>query len=78
MPRCRFKPNTIGAQGQVFKPEKGLGYETGLKLDLLDSRLGATVALFHIDKENVLTADPNNPGDSIAASKAAARAWTCR
>ena len=65
-----FKPNTIGAQGQVFKPEKGLGYETGLKLDLLDSRLGATVALFHIDKENVLTADPNNPGDSIAAGKA--------
>lgn len=65
-----FKPNAIGAQGQVFKPEKGLGYETGLKLDLLDSRLGATVALFHIDKENVLTADPNNPGDSIAAGKA--------
>lgn len=65
-----FKPNAIGAQGQVFKPEKGLGYETGLKLDLLDSRIGATVALFHIDKENVLTADPNNPGDSIAAGKA--------
>lgn len=65
-----FKPNAIGAQGQVFKPEKGLGYETGLKLDLLDSRLGATVALFHIDKENVLTADPDNPGDSIAAGKA--------
>jgi iron complex outermembrane receptor protein len=65
-----FKPNTIGAQGQVFKPEKGLGYETGLKLDLLDSRISATVALFHIDKENVLTADPNNPGDSIAAGKA--------
>lgn len=65
-----FKPNAIGAQGQVFKPEKGLGYETGLKLDLFDSRLGATVALFHIDKENVLTADPNNPGDSIAAGKA--------
>lgn len=65
-----FKPNAIGAQGQVFRPEKGLGYETGLKLDLLDSRIGATVALFHIDKENVLTADPNNPGDSIAAGKA--------
>jgi len=65
-----FKPNAIGAQGQVFKPEKGLGYETGLKLDLLDSRIGATVALFHIDKENVLTADPNNPGDNIAAGKA--------
>lgn len=65
-----FKPNGISGQGTVFKPEKGIGYETGLKLDLFDSRLGATVALFQIDKENVLTADPNNPGDSIAAGKA--------
>lgn len=63
-----FKPNSIGTQGQVFKPEKGVGYETGLKLDLLDGRLGGTVALFHIDKENVLTTDAN--GDSIAAGKA--------
>jgi len=63
-----FKPNSIGTQGQVYKPEKGIGYETGLKLDLLDGRLGATVALFHIDKENVLTTDGN--GDSIAAGKA--------
>lgn len=65
-----FRPNAIGSQGQVFKPEKGLGYETGLKLDLLDGRLGGTLALFQIDKENVLTADPANPGDSIAAGKA--------
>lgn len=65
-----FKPNGISGQGTVFKPEKGIGYETGLKLDLFDSRLGATVALFQIDKENVLTADPNNPGDSIAAGQA--------
>lgn len=65
-----FKPNGISSQGTVFKPEKGIGYEAGLKLDLLDRRLGATVALFQIDKENVLTADPNNPGDSIAAGQA--------
>ncbi|MEZ1512975.1 TonB-dependent siderophore receptor [Pseudomonas soli] len=63
-----FKPNTIGTQGQVYKPEKGIGYETGLKLDLFDSRLGATVALFHIDKENVITTDAL--GESIAAGKA--------
>ncbi|WP_371926327.1 TonB-dependent siderophore receptor [Pseudomonas sp. MNR3A] len=63
-----FKPNAIGTQGQVYKPEKGLGYETGLKLDLFDSRLGATVALFSIDKENVVTTDAF--GESIAAGKA--------
>lgn len=63
-----FRPNSIGNQGQVFKPEKGIGYETGLKLDLLDSRVGATVALFRIDKENVLTTDAL--GNSIAAGEA--------
>lgn len=63
-----FKPNGMGTQGEVYKPEKGLGYETGVKLDLFDSRLGATIALFQIDKENVITTDAN--GDSIAAGKA--------
>ncbi|MCU1731840.1 MULTISPECIES: TonB-dependent siderophore receptor [unclassified Pseudomonas] len=63
-----FKPNSMGTRGQVYKPEKGIGYETGLKLDLFDSRLGATLALFHIDKENVITTDAF--GDSIAAGKA--------
>ncbi|NNJ16222.1 TonB-dependent siderophore receptor [Pseudomonas putida CSV86] len=63
-----FKPNAIGTRGQVYKPEKGIGYETGLKLDLFDSRVGATLALFHIDKENVITTDAF--GDSIAAGKA--------
>lgn len=64
------KPNAISSQGTVFEPEQGLGKEMGLKLDLLDGRLGATVALFRIDKENVLTADPNNPGQNIAAGRA--------
>ena len=67
------RPNTLGSQGQVFGPEKGIGYETGLKLDLLDGRLGANIALFHIDKENVLTADPANPGEQIAAGEARSR-----
>ncbi|WP_137974093.1 TonB-dependent siderophore receptor [Pseudomonas sp. F(2018)] len=66
-----FKPNAIGSQGQVYKPEKGLGYETGLKLDLLDGRLGGTIALFHIDKENVVTTDAL--GDSVAAGEARSR-----
>lgn len=68
-----FKPNGISAQGGVFSPEKGLGYETGVKLDLFDGQLGATVALFQIDKKNVLTADPANPGENIAAGEARSR-----
>ncbi|MES2820657.1 MAG: TonB-dependent siderophore receptor [Pseudomonadota bacterium] len=65
-----FKPNGTGADGRVFEPEEGLGYEAGLKLDLFDDRLGATLAAFHITKQNVLTADPNDPGQSIAAGEA--------
>ncbi|MDH4570777.1 TonB-dependent siderophore receptor [Pseudomonas sp. BN414] len=64
------RPNAISSQGTVFEPEKGFGKEAGLKLDLLEGRLGATAALFHIAKENVLTADPTNPGENIAAGRA--------
>ncbi|MET1079186.1 MAG: TonB-dependent siderophore receptor [Pseudomonas sp.] len=67
------KPNGFGSQGQAFDTEQGLGYETGLKLDLFDSQLGATLALFQIDKQNVLTADPRSPGDSLAAGEARSR-----
>jgi len=64
-----FTPNNPSYGGQIFKPEKGLGYETGIKLDLLDGRLGATLAAFHITKENVLNPDPSNPGFQIAVGE---------
>jgi len=64
-----FTPNNPSYAGQIFKPEKGLGYESGVKLDLLEGRLGATLAAFHISKENVLNPDPANPGFQIAVGK---------
>ncbi|MGY2291408.1 TonB-dependent siderophore receptor [Pseudomonas sp. SDO528_S397] len=54
-----FKPNNgLDAGGQSFKPEEGVGYEAGLKSELFDDRLSATLAAFHIEKENVLALDP--------------------
>ncbi|MCD9569767.1 TonB-dependent siderophore receptor [Pseudomonas protegens] len=54
-----FKPNNgLDAGGKTFKPEEGVGYEVGIKSELLDERLSATLAAFHIDKENVLALDP--------------------
>lgn len=54
-----FKPNNgFDAAGKSFKPEEGLGYEAGIKTDLFDDRLSATLAVFHIEKENVLALDP--------------------
>ncbi|MDR9750098.1 TonB-dependent siderophore receptor [Pseudomonas sp. SZMC_28357] len=54
-----FKPNNgLDAAGKSFDPEEGVGYEVGLKAELFDDRLSATLAAFHIDKENVLALDP--------------------
>lgn len=66
-----FKPNSgLDASGRAFDPEEGIGYESGVKLDLFDGRLGATLAAFHLTKENVLTADPADPSFSRAAGEA--------
>lgn len=54
-----FKPNSgLDATGKTFKPEEGVGYEVGVKSELFDDRLSATLAAFHIEKENVLALDP--------------------
>ncbi len=54
-----FKPNTgQDTQNKAFKPEQGVGYEVGIKTELFDDRLSATLAAFHIEKENVLATDP--------------------
>lgn len=57
-----FRPNTgVGAQGNAFAPERGRGYEVGAKLETADGRFGGTLALYSIDKTNVLTGDPRDP-----------------
>ena len=67
-----FRPN-IGidsfavARSAPFEPETGIGYEVGAKLDVFGGALGLTAAAFRIERENVLTADPNNSGFSLAA-----------
>ena len=56
-----FKPNSgLDASGKSFDPEEGIGYEAGVKAELFDERLSATLAAFHIDKENVLALDPSS------------------
>jgi iron complex outermembrane receptor protein len=71
-----FKPNNgLDRNGGSFDPEEGIGYETGVKLDLLDDRLSATLAAFHLTKENVLTADPLDPAFQAAAGEARSRGF---
>ncbi|MGG6269511.1 TonB-dependent siderophore receptor [Leptolyngbya sp. AN03gr2] len=48
-----------------FKPERGTQYEIGVKADIIENRLSATLSAYDITKSNVATTDPNNPDFSI-------------
>jgi iron complex outermembrane recepter protein len=69
-----FRAN-IGADiaGRIFDPETSRSAEIGAKLSLLDGRLSGTVALFNLTKDNVLAADPANPGFSVPIGRARSR-----
>ena len=66
-----FSPQTATTYtGGALPPATGQQYETGLKGNFLNGRLGVTAALFRIDTDNVAIADPNNPTGSIAGGGA--------
>lgn len=65
-----FVPNSSDADtGKSFDPEEGRSYELGVKLDL-ERGLTASVAVFDIEKENVVV---SNNGSSEAAGKVGSR-----
>ncbi len=65
-----FRPNSgSDVSGNAFSPETSRAAEAGLKWQSEDKRSGATLAVFDITKQNVLTTDPANPGFSIAAGE---------
>ncbi|WEF34943.1 TonB-dependent siderophore receptor [Pseudoduganella chitinolytica] len=69
-----FRPNSgTDAAGAALAPEHGRAVEAGAKWESADGRAGATLALFDIDKRDVVTADPANPGYSIVAGAVRSR-----
>lgn len=69
-----FTPNSATtASGATIDPQRGKGYEFGVKSDLLDGKLFATLAYFDISKQNVPVTDPNNPLFSIATGEQRSR-----
>lgn len=69
-----FRPNSgVDVDGQGFDPEIGKAFELGTKWENEGQRIGVTAALFDIRKSNVLTADPDNTGSSIAAGEVRSR-----
>ena len=58
-----FQPNTLDSttiDGDFLDPEEGEQFEVGVKTNLLDGRLTATLSLFDITKTNVAATDPTN------------------
>lgn len=66
-----FRPNS-GADffGTAFEPEISESYELGMKFSAAGDRVRGTVALFSMDKTNIITADPVNQGFSAALGEA--------
>ncbi len=66
-----FAPNFFAtdADGEPLEPEQGEGFEVGVRAELIDDRLAATLAYFDITKQNVATADPNDPFASVAVGE---------
>jgi iron complex outermembrane receptor protein len=66
-----FRPNTgVDINGDTFEAEEGLSLETGVKFESSNKRVGGTLSLYQIDKENVLTGSDPSGNYSIAAGEA--------
>lgn len=55
-------PNGLSTSGKLFEPQRGIGYEAGLKVQALDKRLLGTFSVFQIERQkiptNVIFVDP--------------------
>ena len=66
-----FRPNSgLTAGNQPFDPEISTAYEVGAKFVTADGKLTSTLALYTMEKTNVLSADPLNAGFSLPIGSA--------
>jgi len=66
-----FRPNSgQTAANQPFDPEISTAYEVGAKFVTADGKLTSTLALYTMEKTNVLSADPLNAGFSLPIGSA--------
>ncbi len=48
------------ANNEPFEPQRGTGYEIGVKTEIIKNRLSSTLAFYDTTLTNVATTDPNN------------------
>jgi iron complex outermembrane recepter protein len=58
---------------EAVAPETSKSFEVGSKFSLFDGDLNATIAIFSLQKDNVLAADLANPGFSLPIASARSR-----
>ncbi len=70
-----FSPQFFGRSrtGAIFQPDIGEQFEAGIKQELLKNRLSATLALYQITRQNVLTADPVDNDFSVQTGEQKSR-----
>lgn len=54
-------PTFFNPDGKLFDPQRSTQYEVGMKTFFLENRMSATLAWYHLTRENLLTPDPVNP-----------------
>ena len=64
---------TTTVDGDQLPFETGEGFEVGIKSELLDGRLAATLAYFDITRQDVASDDPDNPFFFIATGEQRSR-----
>jgi len=63
----------FSVEGRPFEAERATQYEVGVKAAPLGGRLTATVALYRITKQNILSTDPSNPVSRVPIGEARSR-----
>jgi iron complex outermembrane receptor protein len=65
-----FRPNSgVSINNTAFQAEESRSYELGLKWENAQKNLSSTIAIFNIDKKNVLTTNPANTDFSVTAGE---------
>ncbi len=64
-----FQPSgenlSLAANNEELEPETTQNYEAGIKATIQPLRLNATLAIFRLNRDNIKTNDPLNPGQLI-------------
>ncbi len=63
------------AEQTVVDPERGNNYEAGVKASLLGDRIVGMFSVFRLERENIATADPLNPGFSTVSGEQRSRGF---